>query len=70
VVVHPAAVAVELEPVLEDPLDVVQRVRALLVAGEQDAAPDLLVGRVLAEAFELPLEALELGRELRSPQGA
>src|ERR1044072_8519910 len=67
-VIHPAAVAVELEPVLEDPLDVVQRVRPVLVTGEQDATPDLLVGRVLAEALELALESLELGRALRPPQ--
>ena len=61
VIVHPAAVAVELEPVVEDPLDVVERVRALLVAGELDRAPDLLVGRVLAQPLELTLQALELG---------
>jgi hypothetical protein len=46
-VVHPAAVAVELEPVVEDPLDVVERVRALLVPRELDRPPDLLVRRVL-----------------------
>ena len=68
VVVQPAAVAVELEPVVEDPLDVVQRVRALLVPGELDGAPDLLVRRVRLEPLELPLQALELGREPRSPQ--
>jgi hypothetical protein len=38
---------VELEPVVEDPLDVVERVRALLVPRELDRPPDLLVRRVL-----------------------
>ena len=41
-----AAVAVQLDPVVEHPLDVVERVRPLLVAGELDRAPDLLVGRL------------------------
>ena len=62
VVVHPAAIAMELEEVLEDPLDVVERVRPILVAGELDPLPDLLVGGVVLEPLELALEAFELGR--------
>ena len=68
VVVHPAAIAVQLEEVVEDPLDVVERVRPLLVAGELDPLPDLLVGRVVLQPLELPLQALELGREPRAAQ--
>ncbi len=58
----------QLEPVVEDPLDVIERVRALLVPGELDALPDLLVGGVLAETLELTLEALELRGELRAAE--
>ena len=68
VVVHPAAIAVQLEEVVEDPLDVVERVRPLLVARELDALPDLLVRGVVLEPLELALQALELGREPRPAQ--
>src|SRR5512145_2734838 len=67
-VVHPPPVAVQLEPVVEDPLDVVERVRTLVVAGELDRAPDLLVRGLLAEALDLPLQPLELRGELRPAQ--
>src|SRR6201989_3616600 len=56
-VVGVEAVAVQLEPVVEDPVDVVERVRAAVVARELDAPPDLLVGRLLLQPVELPLEA-------------
>ena len=58
----------QLEPVVEQPLDVVERVRPLVVARELDLAPDLLVGRLLADPVELPLEPVELAGELRSAE--
>ena len=70
VVVHPAAVAVELEEVLQDPLDVVERVRPLLMTGELDPLPDLLVRGVVLQPLELALQALELRGEPGSARGA
>jgi len=67
-VVGPAAVAVQLEPVVEQPLDVVERVGPLVVAGELDGTPDVLVGGVLLDAIELPLEPLELTGQLRAAE--
>ena len=60
-VVHAPAIAVQLEPVVEDPGDVVERVRAILMARELDAMPDLLVAGVRSEPLELALQALRLG---------
>jgi len=40
---------VHLEPVVEEPLDVVERVGTVVVPGELDLAPDILVGRLLAD---------------------
>ena len=68
VIVRPAAVAVQLDPVVEDPLDVVERVRPVLVPGELDLRPDLLVGRLRLDPVELALEPLELAREARAAQ--
>ena len=45
-VVGAPAVAVQLDPVLDHPLDVVERVRPLLMARELDDGPDLVLGRV------------------------
>ena len=70
VVVHPAAVTVELEEVLEDPLDVIERVRPFLMTGELDPLPDLLVGGVVLEPLELALQALELARRAGFRGGA
>ena len=67
-VVGAAAVAVQLEPVDEHPLDVVERVRPVLVAGELDLAPDLLVGRLGLDPVELALESIELAGEARTAQ--
>src|SRR5581483_9011040 len=67
-VVTERAVAVQLEPVLEEPLDVVERVRTLVVACELDLPPDLLVGRLLADPVDLPLQPLELAREARAAE--
>ena len=63
VVVESSAVAVQLEEVLQHALHVVERVGPLLVAGELDPLPDLLVGRIVLEPLELALEPLELRRE-------
>ncbi len=66
-VVHPAAVAVELDPVLEDPFDVVERVGPLRVPGELDEPPDLVLGRIHArDRVELLLEPPFLARDARA----
>jgi hypothetical protein len=44
-IVGAATVTVQLDPVVEEPVDVVQRVRTILVPRELDGTPDLLVGR-------------------------
>src|SRR5205823_14881065 len=67
-VVGAAAVAVQLDPVGENPLDVVEGVRAVGMPGELDRAPDLLVGRLGLELLELPLQSLELPGELRATE--
>jgi hypothetical protein len=69
-VVGASAVTVELDPVLEQALDVVQRVRTVVVPRELDRAPDLVLGRLGAHAIELLLQALELARELRTAEEA
>ena len=67
-VVGATPIAVKLEEVLEDPLDVVEGVRPVDVASELDRLPDLLRGRVGLEVVELILEARELAAELRAAQ--
>src|SRR5205085_11016813 len=62
-VVRPAAVAVQLDEVVQEALHVVERVRPVGVPRELDGAPDLLVGRLGLQPLELLLQALELGRE-------
>ncbi len=69
-VVGASAVAVQLHPVLKQPLHVVERVRTVLVARKLDLRPDLLVGRLGAEVLELALQALELAGELGPPEQA
>ena len=71
-VVGAAAVAVQLDPVVEDPLDVVERVRPVLVARELDRAPDLVLGRVglAREPLELALEPLLLAARRACRAGA
>ena len=61
-------VAVELEPVLEQALDVVQRVRPIRVPRELDGAPDVLVARIGDEPVELLLQALELTGDTRAAE--
>src|SRR5207253_940728 len=68
VVVRAPAIAVHLEPVLEQPLHVVERVRPVRMACELDGAPDVLVGRLLGKAFELALELLDLRRQPRAAE--
>ena len=67
-VVGAAAVAVQLDEILEHPFDVVQRVRPVWMARELDRAPDLLVARLGDDPVELPLKALELAGEARAAQ--
>jgi hypothetical protein len=50
VIVGAATVPVQLDPVVEEPLDIVQRVRAVLMARELDRTPDLLVRPGFARA--------------------
>src|SRR6185312_8327403 len=67
-VVTQRPVAVELEPVVEQALDVVERVGAVVVAGQLALAPDLLVGRLLADSGDLPLEPVELAGDPRAAE--
>ncbi len=67
-VVAERPVAVQLEPVVEQPLDVVERVRPVVVAGQLDLAPDLFVGGLLADPGDLPLEPLELAGDARAAE--
>ena len=68
-VVGAAAVTVQLDPVVDDPLDVVERVRPVRVAGELDEAPDLVLGRIgPRHRLELALEPLLLARNARAVQ--
>ena len=60
-------VAVELDEVVEQPLDVVERVRALRVTGELDEAPGLL-GRLSLDPVELLLEPVEVAAQPRTAQ--
>src|SRR5207247_2201046 len=70
VIVGATAVTVQLDPVVEQPVDVVQRVWAVLMSRELDGAPDLLVGRRSLDALELALQLLELARDPRAAQQA
>ncbi len=67
-VVGAAAVAMKLEEVVEDPLDVVEGVRPVDVSRELDRLPDLLRRRIGAKVVELVLKARELARQLRAAQ--
>jgi hypothetical protein len=59
-------VAVQLEPVVQQPLDVVERVRPVGMSRELDGEPDLLVARLRDDPVELLLQSLELARQLRA----
>src|SRR6185369_4299148 len=59
-VVRKRTVAVELDEIVEDPLDVVEGVRPVLVAGELDGAPDLVRARLLRDPVDLVLETGQL----------
>ena len=68
VIVRAPAVAVKLDPVVEQPLDVVERVRAVLVACKLDRAPDLFVRRRRLDALELALQLFELPGKPRASE--
>src|SRR4051794_12410324 len=59
-VVGSAAVPVQLDPVVDEALDVIHRVRAIGMAGELDRAPDRLVARVGLQPLQLLLEPFAL----------
>ena len=67
-VVGSAPVAVQLEPVVEEPLHVVERVRPFRMTCELDRAPDFFVGRLRGHAVELALQALELPGKPRTAE--
>ncbi len=67
-VVGAAAVAVQLDPVVEHSLDVIEGVRTIGVPGQLDRAPDLLVSRLGLNLLELALEALQLAGDLRAAE--
>src|SRR5262249_16430614 len=67
-VVRVMAIAVQLEPVVEEPLDVIEGVRPILGPRELDRAPDLLVAGLLDEVIELLLEPLEIALEARAAE--
>ena len=63
-VVETAPVAVQLDPVLEDLVDVVERVRAIGMSRQLDERPDLLLGGVLPrDGVELLAQPLFLSRD-------
>jgi hypothetical protein len=67
-IVGTSTIAVEFHKVLEHSLDVIQRVRTLLVPSQLDRTPDLLIARSLLESVELALQALELARKPSTAQ--
>ena len=56
----------QLDEVFEQALDVIERVRAVIVPRKLDELPDLLVGGALLDALELTLKALELTGQPRA----
>jgi hypothetical protein len=67
-VVRERAVAVQLDEVVEDPLDVVERVGPVLVAREFDGVPDLVGARLGGDTVDLMLESGQLARDSDAPQ--
>ena len=67
-VVRQSPVAVQLEPVLQQALDVVERVGPLVVPGQLDLPPDLLVGGLVADPVDLALEPLQLAGDARAAE--
>ena len=67
-VVRPAAVAVQLDPIGQDPRDVVERVRTVGVPRQLDRAPDRLVARIQREPLQLALQPRRLARDPHSAQ--
>ena len=67
-ILRPCPVSVQLDEVFEQALDVIERVRAVIVPRKLDELPDLLVGGALLDALELTLKALELTGQPRALQ--
>src|SRR2546422_5789215 len=67
-VVRAGPIAVQLDEVIEQPFDIVERVRPLGMAGELDRAPDLLPRRLGLDALEVALQPFELAGDLRSAE--
>src|SRR5262249_41908639 len=65
-IVRAAAVAVQLEPVVEEPFDVIERVGPVLVSRQLDGVPDVLVSRLVGDPLELPLQLLDLCGDTRT----
>ncbi len=61
-IVRSTAIAMQLDPVFDETLDVVERVGPLFVTRELDLLPDLVVRRLGRYALELLLQPLELAR--------
>ena len=69
-VVGAVPVAVELDEIVQEPFDVVERVRTIGMPSELDGPPDLVRARRGrgGETLELPLQALELAGQLRAAE--
>ena len=63
-----AAIAVELDEVVENALDVVERVRTLLVPGQENRVPDVVLAGLVADPVELALQPAQLGRDAGTAQ--
>src|SRR6266511_3674956 len=62
------SISMQLDEVLEEPLDIVEGVGALGVPCELDRPPDFRIRRLRLDAVELTLEALELARDASAPE--
>jgi hypothetical protein len=67
-IVAERAVAVQLDEVVENALDVIEGVRPVLVARELDRLPDVVLGRFGSDPVDLTLQAGHLTRDADSAQ--
>ena len=67
-VIGERAVAVELDEVIEHPLDVIECVGPIRMAGELDLFPDFVSARLGFDSIDLALETRHLARHADSPQ--
>src|SRR5204863_4392044 len=65
-VVPVVAISVQLEPVVDQPPNIVEGMGPVFLPGEQDRMPDLLVARLRNDSVELLLEAPEVALESRA----